>query len=326
MKLKSKPPAESGFVYRSLPPSGNKINGLGEKSPRRASYVFHSNAKTGPLPWDDMQAHFRYTYPGWMLPELLTSMWLAFRPQGKVSGQRREVNDPAAMAAEIKAKARDLGTGIVGICKMRDEFLVGGTSSPYRYVIAMGLPMDREIMLEAPHLKAGREVLRVYRRCSRLTVDLARHIRSMGWPAQGLPINSSGEYLHIPMAIAAGLGELGKHGSLISKEYGSNFRLTSVVTDLPMALDEPIDIGVEDLCTRCRACTTACPPDALSDEKQWVRGTEKWYVDFDRCVPYFSDNYGCSICLEVCPWSEPDRGPGLSEKLLSLRSKTAQTT
>ena len=162
MKLKSKPPAESGFVYRSLPPSGNKINGLGEKSPRRASYVFHSNAKTGPLPWDDMQAHFRYTYPGWMLPELLTSMWLAFRPQGKVSGQRREVNDPAAMAAEIKAKARDLGTGIVGICKMRDEFLVGGTSSPYRYVIAMGLPMDREIMLEAPHLKAGREVLRVY--------------------------------------------------------------------------------------------------------------------------------------------------------------------
>ena len=68
-------------------------------------------------------------------------------------------------------------------------------------------------------------------------MDLARHIRSMGWPAEGLPINSSGEYLHIPIAFTAGLGQLGKHGSLISKEYGSNFRLTSVLTDLPLAVD-----------------------------------------------------------------------------------------
>ena len=55
--------------------------------------------------------------------------------------------------------------------------------------------------------------------------------------------------------------------------------------------------------------------------KQWVRGDKKWYVDFDRCVPYFSSTYGCGICLEVCPWSEPGRGPRLSEKLLKLREK-----
>ncbi len=76
------------------------------------------------------------------------------------------------------------------------------------------------------------------------------------------------EYLHIPIAIAADLGELGKHGSLISKESGSNFRLTSVVTDLPMAVDQPVDIGVDDVCLRCRACTAACPPRGISDEKQ----------------------------------------------------------
>ena len=325
MKLKPQPPAESVFVYRDAPRSGNEINGLGETSLRRASYVFHSNFKTGPLPWDVMQSYFRYSYPGWMLPRLLKSMWLAFRPQGKIASQRRVVTDPAAMAAEIKAKAKELGAGIVGICEMRDEFLIEGASSPYRYAIALGFPMDREIMLEAPRLKSGREVLRVYHRCSKLTVDLTRHIRSMGWPAEGLPINSSGEYLHIPIAIAAGLGELGKHGSLISKEYGSNFRLTSVVTDLPMTVDQPVDIGVEDLCTRCRVCTVECPPDAIADEKRWVRGTQKWYVDFDRCVPYFSDNYGCAICLEVCPFSESSRGWDLSEKLLSLRSKTPQS-
>ena len=176
-------------------------------------------------------------------------------------------------------------------------------------------------MIDAPRLSAGREVLRTYFRCSLLTVDLTRHIRSLGWPAQALPINSSSEYLHIPIAVAAGLGELGKHGSLISKEYGSNFRLTSVLTDLPLAVDGPTDIGVDDLCARCRVCTDACPPAAIFEEKQWVRGVRKWYVDFDRCVPYFSDTYGCAICLEVCPWSEPGRGPALSERLLSLRGR-----
>ena len=78
-----------------------------------------------------MQTYFRYTNPEWMLPRLLKNMWLAFRSQGKIACQLREVTDPAAMAAEIKAKAKELGAGIVGICEMRDEFLIKGESSPY---------------------------------------------------------------------------------------------------------------------------------------------------------------------------------------------------
>ena len=175
-------------------------------------------------------------------------------------------------------------------------------------------------MLNIPTVSSSREVNRVYTECSRLTVDLARYIRSLGWPALGLPVNSSSGYLHIPIAISAGLGQLGKHGSLICKEYGSNVRLTTVLTDLPLAIEQEEDIGVDDVCIKCRACTNACPPNAIDDEKQWVRGTKKWYVDFDRCVPYFSDTYGCAICLEVCPWSESGRGPKLSKHVLSLRS------
>jgi epoxyqueuosine reductase QueG len=53
-----------------------------------------------------------------------------------------------------------------------------------------------------------------------------------------------------------------------------------------------------------------------------VRGELKWYVDFDKCIPYFVKTYGCAICLEVCPWSEPGRGPSLSEKLLAKREKS----
>ena len=319
MKLYSKAPEEATVSYRNPPASGNAINGLGEKDFRRAGYVFHSNVKSGPLPFDKMQEVFRYSYPARMLPMIIKAAWATFRPQGTLSDKRLNVADTEKMTAQIKEKAKELGAGVVGICAMKDEYLVEGAKNKYRFAISLGLPMDRDKMLHVPEHTSAMEVQRVYIKASYLTVDLARHIRSLGWPAQGLPVNSSSEYLHIPIAIAAGIGELGKHGSLICKEYGSNFRLTTVVTDLPLVTDEPVDIGVDDICMTCQACTKECPPDAIFPEKQWVRGSKKWYVDFDRCTPYFSSTYGCGICLEVCPWSEPGRGPGLSERVLELR-------
>ena len=51
-----------------------------------------------------------------------------------------------------------------------------------------------------------------------------------------------------------------------------------------------------------------------------VRGTEKWYVDFDRCLPYFSKTYGCGICIAICPWSRPGVAPTLAAKLKSKMS------
>lgn len=239
--------------------------------------------------------------------------------QGPIAPVKTDVGDRHEISEKIKAKARELSAGIVDICRLEKENLMDGASKDYQYAISFGIPMDRDIMLQAPSLQAAKEVQRVYILCSRLTVDMARYIRSLGWPALGLPVNSSSEYLYIPIAISAGLGQLGKHGSLICKEYGSNFRLTSVLTDLPLAVDAAHDIGVDDVCLKCKACSNTCPPEAISDAKQLVRGVEKWYVDFDRCVPYFSDNYGCAICLEVCPWSKPGLGPSLSEKVLSQR-------
>jgi epoxyqueuosine reductase len=315
----SKYPAPSFLQYHENPLSGNQTNGLGEKSLRRASYVFHSNSKTGPLAWDRLQRHFRYSIPLSLLPTVLANMWAAFRPQGAIATKRIEIEDVKKTTEMIKSKARELGAGVVGICEIKGHHMTEGAVNEYKYAVSFGLPMDREIMLKAPEPKASKEVQRVYSECSRLTVNMSRYIRSLGWPALGLPINSSLEYLHIPIAIDAGLGQLGKHGSLICKEYGSNFRLTTMLTDIPLEVDQEEDIGVDDVCLKCRACSNICPPQAIADDKQWVRGIEKWYVDFDRCAPYFADTYGCSICVEACPWSVPGRGPKLSEKMLKRR-------
>jgi epoxyqueuosine reductase QueG len=146
----------------------------------------------------------------------------------------------------------------------------------------------------------------------------------MGWPARAYGNPNCTDILHIPLAIGAGLGQLGKHGSMISEEHGSNFRLAAVLTDVPLAADDQVDLGVDDLCQVCRRCVDDCPPRAIFEEKQLVRGERKWYVDFDRCVPYFTKTYGCSICIEVCPWSEPGRGPALSRRLLARRQRSEE--
>ena len=125
----------------------------------------------------------------------------------------------------------------------------------------------------------------------------------------------------IPAALAAGMGELGEHGSIINDQYGSNFRLSAVTTDMPLIADQPVDIGVEDFCLNYQLCTNACPPDAISNDKQMVRGVEKWYVDFDRCIAYFGETLGSGICILRCPWAYPERAPRLTDKMLKRRAR-----
>ncbi|MEM7345726.1 MAG: 4Fe-4S dicluster domain-containing protein [Chloroflexota bacterium] len=320
MKLKNTPPPTYAFGYKNPPPSGNTTNGLGVTEKIRARHVFH-NATGEDLPWNTLDEFFSYTNIWGVVRHMLANVWQLRRQNGPIRRQQVKVDDPVAMAAQIKEVAKRLGAGIVGITPIIEDALYEGYEVPYQSAICIGLPMDREEMLEVPHERAAVEVMRAYREVSRIAIELGEYIRAIGWPAKAYGNPNSTEILHIPLAINAGLGQLGKHGSMISKEYGSNFRLSAVLTNLPLAADEPVDIGVDDLCLTCQRCVIDCPPGALANEKQMVRGEEKWYVDFDKCIPYFVKTYGCAICIEVCPWSEPDRGAWLSQKLLAGRKK-----
>jgi epoxyqueuosine reductase QueG len=125
----------------------------------------------------------------------------------------------------------------------------------------------------------------------------------------------TGKILMIPPALECGFGELGKHGSLINPEFGSAFRLGAVLTDAPFALTDQRSFGVDGFCASCHVCEDACPPFAIGPEKQRVRGVDRWYVDFDACIPFFAESSGCAICIAVCPWSRPGVGLNLAAKL-----------
>lgn len=177
-------------------------------------------------------------------------------------------------------------------------------------------------MLTAPEEPSRLAVLDAYVDAGKLAIDLAKRIRALGWEAEAHTNNDfhASDVVHVPVAMDAGLGQLGKHGSLITVEHGSNVRLATVLTDLPLVPSAPVDIGVDDFCASCQVCVTNCPPHAIFETKQLVRGELRWYVDFDTCTPYFSANGGCGICIEVCPWSEEGRGSFIRDKMLARRT------
>lgn len=219
---------------------------------------------------------------------------------GEVAAERADLGGPAAAAEHVKAAARELGADLVGIARVDPYYVYEGRELPHRYAVVVGMAMDLEEILQVPRVEANVEYLRVYEALGRLNVELARRIRAHGYPARAHTLADEGLAM-LPHAYAAGLGELGKHGSLINRELGCSFRLGVVTTDLELAEDSPRDEGIQDFCNGCRMCVTYCPGAAISDEKALVRGAERWVVDTERCTPYFASHYACAVCLQVCP-------------------------
>ena len=110
-------------------------------------------------------------------------------------------------------------------------------------------------------------------------------------------------------AVKAGLGWLGKHSNVITKEYGSWFFIGEILLNLDLEYETET---VEDHCGSCTACLDACPTDAI---------VAPFLVDSRACLSYatielrspnlppeINENlegwlYGCDICQDVCPWN-----------------------
>ena len=219
---------------------------------------------------------------------------------GEVAADRRDLDVPEA-TAWVTSRARELGADMVGITRVDPFYVYDGFDLTHDYAVVVAMAMDYEgEILQVPRQESHVEYLRVYEALSRLGVQLAAEIRAAGYSARSHAVRDE-QLAMLPHAHKAGLGELGKHGSLINRELGCSFRVGIVTTELALAEDQPRDEGIEDFCGSCRMCTTYCPGDAISGERAVVRETERWIVDTSRCAPYFAAHYACAVCLQVCP-------------------------
>jgi epoxyqueuosine reductase len=261
-----------------------------------------------------------------------------------VSPKRLSEEALAGLAADIKRWGRELGFQRVGVAdtdledhearlqhwlarnfhgemgymerhgtrRSRPAELVAGTarviSARMDYLPGAARPLEE--LLRKPELAAvsryalGRDYHKVLRRrLQRLTDRVTAAIGPFGYRV----FVDSAPVLEKALAEKAGLGWIGKHSNLLSRDAGSWFFLGEIYTDLPLPVDQPVG----QHCGDCVRCIDACPTGAI---------VAPYQVDARRCISYLTIElrgsiprelrpllgnrvYGCDDCQLVCPWN-----------------------
>jgi reductive dehalogenase len=180
----------------------------------------------------------------------------------------------------------------------------------YNRVIVMIHEMDYKAIQRSPGIEHETDI--AYSKGAWCASSLATFIAELGYRA--IPsVNELG--INIAMAVDAGLGEMGRNGILITRDYGPRIRISKVFTNLPLIPDTPVDIGVGIFCEKCALCAKHCPSRALVSggrintawDEHNVPGMMKWPIRAMKCLDWWVKNGNhCSICIRVCPWNKPD--------------------
>ena len=139
--------------------------------------------------------------------------------------------------------------------------------------------------------------------------ELLSFIKSIDVMAEGKICVDTAPIMDKAWAARAGLGWIGKHSNLITKEYGSWVFIGEILLNLELEYAAEI---VSDHCGTCTACLDACPTEAIVapytvDSKKCLS-----YTTIELRAPNFPDEiikdlngwlYGCDICQDVCPWN-----------------------
>jgi len=197
-----------------------------------------------------------------------------------------------------RSRPAELVPGTVRVISVRMDYLDAPQENAKRL-------LDDESRAYVSRYALGRDYHKVLRRrLQKLADRIAEAVGEFGYRA----FVDSAPVLEKPLAEKAGIGWIGKHTNLISRDHGSWFFLGELYTDLPLPVDEP----EQSHCGSCTACIEVCPTDAI---------VSPYTLDARRCISYLTiENsesipleyrkavgnriYGCDDCQLFCPWNK----------------------
>lgn len=257
-------------------------------------------------------------------------------------GLKVNIDNPLKLTSGLKKVARFVGASAAGIAELdrrwvyshayypeirnpfggggelTEEEITNGRSEPieippeFKYAVVFAHEMDYELTKSSPTYTAGAGAGLCYSKMPFIAATVAQYIRGLGY--QAIPM-ANDTACSIPLAIDAGLGELGRNGLLIHPELGPRIRLSKIFTDLPLVPDKPIEFGVWDFCMICGECAQNCPSQAIPRGGPTTdicnpsnrKGLYRWPVDGEKCISFWEKNRSCSClnCIRVCPFNKP---------------------
>jgi len=246
--------------------------------------------------------------------------WALARLRDGPLGKARSARSPHEHAALVKDFALRSGAALAAIARLEPQFVSLHAQIEHDWAIGIVVAEDYADALKGP-LAVERGALGAYAKGAEISTALARHIReALGYPARAHHVGA-GEIQALPLLARAGVGELGRHGSLIHPQLGASWRPAFVTTTLPLAADEPVAFGVQDYCMNCKLCERICPGEAIAPAADYIvtNGTKRWLVDTEKCYPYsrLRDEY-CHLCVDVCPYVHKENRDPEKKRLYRL--------
>jgi reductive dehalogenase len=253
------------------------------------------------------------------------------------------VQNLSEMSETIKEVALFLGASLVGITELNKTWVYEPGWDRYdhsplnldekmpgsiKYAVVMAIETNYDMVKHAPTARASAAAGLGYSKMSVLAPSLAKFISSLGYTALACGNDTA---LSVPLAVDAGLGQLGRFGALITPEFGPRVRLCKVLTDLPLKPTKPIDFGVTQFCSDCELCAEYCPSQAILYGSRTAKartlstnpGLLKWPFDGEKCLRFWWKNgaktekgmyhIDCYQCINVCPFNKK---PGIGHDLV----------
>jgi ferredoxin len=206
---------------------------------------------------------------------------------------------------EIEDLAFGKGASAVKYVKIPGDSIFESKAAPEPYAIVFTVKMDKAMMDTAPSFEAFREVAKGYMRMAIIANIVTNRLRKLGYAAYpGTALGGLTDYSRL--GELAGIGAIGYHGLLISPEDGALLRINTIYTNienLPIPAENP-HAWVRDFCSRCRKCVRSCPVNAIYEQPQPQPNGRVKCIDAGTCLDYFAANFGCAICIDVCPFSQ----------------------
>jgi len=206
--------------------------------------------------------------------------------------------------SQITEFLQKFGIKIVGFCEIPVKTEIYEIEESFPRAVVFGIALsssvlqtikDRPTLIYKHHYKTVNWVL------DQTALHLVRHIEDQGCRALAIPASQTvdwgaqkGHVSHKSLAVAAGLGHIGRSGLVVHPDFGARVRYASILTDLDFTPDSPAATS----CGACKKCITVCPAHAISE-----RG-----VDLAMCLARlkeFSKFYGigqyiCGVCVKAC--------------------------
>ena len=206
---------------------------------------------------------------------------------------------------EVENEALDLGADKVGFTRLSPHHIFKNHSVLFDNLIVIIQEMDKERVNLAPSFETFKMIHQTYASLGVISNELTRFLRNKGFAAQaGSALN--GMSVYPILAQNAGLGWIGKNGLLITPEFGPRQRIAVIYTDIK---NFPYNTAnkhtwISEYCQKCKVCIKKCPAGAIYETPIVTNQYHTTHISSEKCFPEFYDNYGCSICIKVCPFSK----------------------